>query len=73
MTLTNNASIIGHLWRLIESYGENPKEVLDKFKLNLEMTDDPGIRFPYAITEKIWQTIIDKANDPLIGFRSAEL
>ena len=73
MTLTNNASIIGHLWRLIESYGENPKEVLDKFKLNLEMTDDPGIRFPYAITEKIWQTIIEKANDPLIGFRSAEL
>jgi AraC-like DNA-binding protein len=73
MTLTNNASILRHLWKLIESYGENPEDLFRQFNVDINIASDPKARIPYVVTEKLWEALIELVNDPDIGFRSADI
>jgi AraC-like DNA-binding protein len=73
MTLTNNAAVLGGIWRLIESYGKDPEQIFRKLGLDLKLAENPSARIPYAKIEELWLEIIESIDDPFIGLKRAEL
>jgi AraC-like DNA-binding protein len=73
MSLTNNAGVLNTLWKVIESYEQNPEPLFKQLGLDLKLAEDPNARLPYAKVERLWQEAITLLTDPNIGFKAAEL
>lgn len=58
MALTNHASVLGGIWKLIESYGKDPEPIFRKLSLDLILAESLNARIPYAKVEALWMEII---------------
>ena len=73
MAFTNHAPVLGAFWRLIESYGKDPRPIFRKLYLDPKLAENPNARIPYAKVEALWIEIIEAIDDPFIGLKAAEL
>ena len=73
MALTNHAPVLGAFWKLIESYGKDPRPIFRRLYLDPKLAENPNARIPYAKVEALWTEIIESIDDPFIGLKAAEL
>ncbi|MEJ2534533.1 MAG: AraC family transcriptional regulator [Gammaproteobacteria bacterium] len=65
------APSIGILWRVIESYGLDPKIYFAREGVEVEWPMEPGTRLPYEIVDRVRARAAADSDDPAFGLRAA--
>lgn len=63
---------VGSLWRLIESYGLDPRAFFRAEGLELDWPIEPGTRLPYEQIDAVRARAAEASGDPAFGLRVAD-
>ena len=66
------APIVGHVWATLESYGIDPREVIDKAMYRPEDPTLTSRRVPFGDYEAMITRAVSRVGDPAVGVRSAQ-
>ena len=72
MQATSLTSGVLMLWKTLEAYGYDSKDVFTRAGLDPEKLSDPDARYQNEKIVKVWQFIIAEIKDPCIGLKVAE-
>ncbi len=71
--ITNLASVVHILWKLLEYHNVNPMPVFRQARLDPELMKKPGARFRLDLIEKAWDLADARIKDPGFGLKAAEV
>lgn len=60
------------LWKIIESYGHDPRNIFSRVGLTREMMFKQGARVPHQTVEHLWNETTTLIKDPCLGLRAAK-
>lgn len=72
MQATSLTSGVLILWKTLEAYGYNSKDVFIKAGLDPAKLSDPDARYRDEHVLNVWQFILKEIHDPCIGLKAAE-
>ncbi len=70
---TTLASAAGLLWKVIESYNQDPEPYFRKARIDPKLINDPHARLSLTSIDNIYKELFDSVNDPCIGLKLASL
>ncbi len=65
------ASVTQVLWKALESYGCNSRQLFQRAGLDPNQLHDPNARYPYQRVRKLWKLAIEETQDPCIALVAA--
>ena len=71
--ITNLASIVHVLWKLLQLYGHDPRPIFREAKLNPVRMKKPGARFRWDRLERAWEAASHVIDDPCFGLKAASV
>ena len=66
------APSVANLWKIIESYGMDPKPLFEEEGLEVSLPIEPGTRVPYVSVDRVRAKAAKLSGDEAFGLRSAE-
>jgi len=72
-THTTLASTAGLLWKVIESYGQDPEPYFRRARIDPRLLNDPNARLNLTSVDKIYHELYESENDPGMGLKLAQL
>jgi AraC-like DNA-binding protein len=70
---TTLASAAGLLWKVIESYDQDPEPYFRRARIDPRLINDPHARFSLSAIDKIYYELFETVNDPCMGLKLAGL
>ena len=70
---TTLASAAGLLWKVIESYDQDPEPYFRRARIDPRLINDPHARFSLSAIDKIYSELFETVDDPCMGLKLAGL
>ncbi len=70
---TTLASAAGLLWKVIESYGQDPEPYFRRARIDPKLINDPNARLSLTSVDKVYHELYQSVNDPGMGLKLAKL
>lgn len=68
---TTLASAAGLLWKVIESYDQDPEPYFRKARIDPKLINDPRARLSLTSVDNIYHALFESVNDPCMGLKLA--
>jgi AraC-like DNA-binding protein len=68
---TTLASAAGLLWKVIESYDQDPEPYFRKSRIDPKLINDPRARLSLTNVDNIYHSLFESVNDPCMGLKVA--
>lgn len=72
MALTYSAPAVKITLKIIESYGIQAEDLLQKMEIDPKLLNDPNARCSYTVVDDLWFEATQIANDSAFGLKAAE-
>jgi AraC-like DNA-binding protein len=70
---TTLASAAGLLWKVIESYDQDPEPYFRKARIDPKLINDPRARLSLTSVDNVYYALFESVNDPCMGLKVASL
>ena len=70
---TTLASAAGLLWKVIESYDQDPEPYFRKARIDPKLINDPSARLSLSSVDNVYRELFESVNDPCMGLKLAGL